>query len=108
MITLTNNAIQRIQALIAQESSEPPLRLRLGITGGGCSGFQYHFMLDSALNPDDHVFGTPSAEIVVDEVSLELLKGSLVDYVEDLTSSSFIVKNPNASSGCGCGHSFSV
>lgn len=108
MITLTDRAIERIYCLIGKEPSHPPVRLRLSVSGGGCSGFQYNFVLDSALNSDDHIFNSQSAEVVIDNVSLNLLEGSIIDYVEDLTSSSFVIKNPNATSGCGCGNSFSI
>ena len=82
--------------------------LRLAVTGGGCSGFQYNFSMDDALQDDDRVFERDGSRLVVDETSLELLAGAEIDFVEDLMGSYFQVKNPNASSSCGCGSSFAV
>ena len=82
--------------------------LRLAVSGGGCSGFQYGFSFDDARNEDDRVFERDGVKLVVDETSLDLLVGAEVDFVEDLVGSSFQVRNPNASSSCGCGSSFSV
>jgi iron-sulfur cluster insertion protein len=82
--------------------------LRITVSGGGCSGFQYGFSLDDQKNDDDRLFERDGVTVVIDEVSLDLLKGSEVDFVEDLIGSYFAIKNPNASSTCGCGSSFSV
>jgi iron-sulfur cluster insertion protein len=82
--------------------------LRLAVSGGGCSGFQYGFSFDDARNEDDRVFERDGVKLVVDDTSLDLLVGAEVDFVEDLVGSSFQVRNPNASSSCGCGSSFSV
>ena len=82
--------------------------LRITVSGGGCSGFQYGFTFDPARNEDDRLFERDGAQVVVDEVSLELLNGSEIDYVEDLAGASFAIRNPNAASSCGCGNSFSV
>jgi iron-sulfur cluster insertion protein len=81
---------------------------RVSISGGGCSGFQYGFSLDDQRNADDREFRRGDVGIVVDEVSLDLLRGSEVDFVEDLIGSYFAIRNPNATSTCGCGSSFSV
>ncbi len=105
-ISLTPNAIERILALIEEEKK--PLLLRITVNGGGCSGFEYNFSVDSAVQDDDLVFGDDKAKVAVDGVSYSLLKGSTVDYVEDLVGSSFVIKNPNASSACGCGNSFTI
>ena len=106
-VSLSAAAAQRIAALIAAEGN-PALMLRLAVSGGGCSGFQYGFSFDDARNEDDRVFERDGVKLVVDETSLDLLVGAEVDFVEDLVGSSFQVRNPNASSSCGCGSSFSV
>jgi iron-sulfur cluster insertion protein len=108
MINLTENASQRIHYLIAQEADNQAWNLRLSVSGGGCFGFKYEFTLDNTVQPDDQIFKTNDVGLIIDPVSLSLLEGSVVDYVEDLSSSSFVIKNPNATSGCGCGNSFSV
>ena len=106
-VSLSAAAARRIAALIAAEGN-PALMLRLAVSGGGCSGFQYGFSFDDARNEDDRVFERGGVKLVVDETSLDLLVGAEVDFVEDLVGSSFQVRNPNASSSCGCGSSFSV
>jgi iron-sulfur cluster insertion protein len=82
--------------------------LRVSVSGGGCSGFQYNFALDRNRNEDDLSFTRDGAEIVVDETSLDLLGGAELDFVEDLSGAFFQMRNPNAASSCGCGMSFSV
>jgi len=106
-ITITDSAAKRIAALKVQEQAEASF-LRIAVSGGGCSGFQYGLSFDDATKPDDIVFEHGGERIVVDEVSLELLAGSEVDFVEDLMGASFQIKNPNAASSCGCGNSFSI
>jgi iron-sulfur cluster insertion protein len=106
-VSLSATAARRIAALIAAEGN-PALMLRLAVSGGGCSGFQYGFSFDDARNEDDRVFERDGVKLVVDDTSLDLLVGAEVDFVEDLVGSSFQVRNPNASSSCGCGSSFSV
>ena len=106
-VSLSAAAARRIAALIAAEGN-PALMLRLAVSGGGCSGFQYCFSFDDARNEDDRVFERDGVKLVVDETSLDLLVGAEVDFVEDLVGSAFQVRNPNASSSCGCGSSFSV
>jgi iron-sulfur cluster insertion protein len=106
-VSLSAAAARRIAALITAEGN-PALMLRLAVSGGGCSGFQYGFSFDDARNEDDRVFERDGVKLVVDETSLDLLVGAEVDFVEDLVGSSFQVRNPNASSSCGCGSSFSV
>jgi iron-sulfur cluster insertion protein len=107
-ISISPSAARRIAALIAAEGGSDLLRLRIAVSGGGCSGFQYGFTLDDQRHDDDRVFERDGVSVLVDEVSLELLGGAQLDYVEDLMGSYFVVKNPNASSTCGCGSSFSV
>lgn len=104
--TLTPAAAQRV-ALIARKQAKAAM-LRLSVEGGGCSGFQYRFDLAEDPAEDDTVTETDGVKLVIDPVSLDLLEGSVVDYVESLGGASFQVTNPNAASGCGCGSSFSI
>lgn len=106
--TLTDSAASRINYLKSKNSS-PSLRMRIAVKGGGCSGFQYEFGLDSAEPAaDDKVFSHNGADVVMDELSLSIIGGSTLDFVEDLSSAGFEIKNPNATARCGCGNSFSV
>jgi iron-sulfur cluster insertion protein len=104
-ITISDSAARRITAL--KEAAEGAF-LRIAVSGGGCSGFQYGLSFDEETSPDDVVFEHGGIRVVVDDVSLELLNGSEVDFVEDLMGASFQIKNPNAASSCGCGNSFSI
>jgi len=106
-VSMTASAAMRVAALIAKEGGKD-LMLRVSVSGGGCSGFQYGFSLDDTVNADDRTFHRDGVTAVVDETSLELLAGSEVDFVEDLGGSAFQIKNPNATSSCGCGSSFAV
>jgi len=106
-IVLTESAARRITVLRAQENVENAL-LRIAVSGGGCSGFQYGLSFDDQRNEDDFVFERDGVGVVVDDVSLGLLNGAEVDFVEDLMGASFQIKNPNAASSCGCGNSFSI
>ncbi|MGB8274474.1 MAG: iron-sulfur cluster insertion protein ErpA [Alphaproteobacteria bacterium] len=106
-IALTERAARRISALQQQDENKGQ-RLRVAVFGGGCQGYQYSFSFDDALNDDDRVIERGGAVVVVDDISLGLLAGSELDYVEDLVGSYFAVKNPNATSSCGCGSSFST
>src|SRR5437016_14613108 len=106
-ITITDSAAARIAALKAQEEAEGAF-LRIAVSGGGCSGFQYGLSFDEQRNPDDFVFERDGVQVIIDDVSLDLLNGAEVDFVEDLMGASFQIKNPNAASSCGCGNSFSV
>jgi len=105
-VTLTENAAKRI-ALIAERQSKPAV-LRLAVDGGGCAGFTYKFELADGADAEDIVTETDGVKLVVDPMSLDLVRGSAVDFVEDLGGAAFKVTNPNAQSGCGCGSSFSV
>ena len=105
-ITLTQSAAKRV-AWIAERQSQPAV-LRLAVDGGGCAGFTYKFELAEAADADDVIAETDGVKLVVDPISLDLVRGSAVDFVEDLGGASFRVTNPNAASGCGCGSSFSV
>jgi iron-sulfur cluster insertion protein len=105
-IILTASAAKRVASIAARQSK--PAILRLAVDGGGCAGFTYKFDLADAAEDDDSVSQTDGVTLVVDPASLELVKGSAVDFVEDLGGAAFRVTNPNAQSGCGCGSSFSV
>ncbi|HVM22166.1 MAG TPA: iron-sulfur cluster assembly accessory protein [Sphingomicrobium sp.] len=105
-ITLTENAARRV-AWIAARQRKPAI-LRLAVDGGGCAGFTYKFELAEQPQVDDAIAETDGVKLVVDQVSLDLVRGSAVDFVEDLGGAAFRVTNPNAQSGCGCGSSFSV
>jgi iron-sulfur cluster insertion protein len=106
-IVLTENAARRIAALRLQERVENAL-LRIAVSGGGCSGFQYGLSFDDQKNEDDFVFERDGVGVVVDEVSLGLLNGAEIDFVEDMMGAAFQIRNPNAASSCGCGNSFSI
>lgn len=105
-VTLSDSAAARVAAIAVKQNR--PALLRLSVEGGGCSGFTYKFDLADAPDDDDSVTRTGDAQLLVDAVSLDLLEGSVVDYVENLGGASFQVTNPNAAAGCGCGSSFSV
>lgn len=105
-IRLTEAAAARVAA-IAERQGKPAI-LRLSVEGGGCSGFQYRFALADAPEADDLTTETDGVKLLVDSVSLDLVRGCVVDFVESLGGAAFRVDNPNAASGCGCGSSFSV
>lgn len=106
-LIFTDSAAHKVKNLIAGEDN-PNLRLRVYITGGGCSGFQYGFTFDDQVNDGDLTVENQNVGLVVDPMSLQYLIGATVDYVEGLEGSRFVVQNPNASSTCGCGASFSI
>jgi len=106
-ISLTDNAARKVKTLIGEEGN-PDLKLRVFVTGGGCSGFQYGFSFDESVNDDDTVIKHQGAELLVDSLSYQYLVGSKVDYTEGLEGSRFIVENPLATTTCGCGMSFSI
>ena len=105
-LTLSENAARRIKAIAASEGR--PLMLRVAVDGGGCSGFQYRFDLVDTVEDDDLRVERDDAVALVDVVSLALLKGSEIDFVDELAGAEFRVRNPNAKSSCGCGVSFSI
>lgn len=105
-ITLAPSAAARVAAIAAKQHK--PAVLRLAVDGGGCSGFQYKFELDEAPAVDDTVAETDGVRLLVDPVSLDLVAGSVVEFVESLGGAAFRVTNPNAVAGCGCGSSFAV
>ncbi len=106
-VVLTESAAQRI-AILRDQGQEESAFLRITVSGGGCSGFQYVFAFDRQRHDDDFVFERDGVAVVVDDVSLGLLNGAEVDFVEDLMGASFQIRNPNAASSCGCGNSFSI
>ena len=105
-VTVSARAAKRIAEILKAEPA--PVMLRVAVTGGGCSGFQYNFVLDAERADDDLVIERDGATVLVDAMSLEFLKGAEIDFADDLIGAAFKVKNPNASSSCGCGTSFSV
>jgi iron-sulfur cluster assembly accessory protein len=105
-VTLTERAARRIADILKVEPESTVLRL--AVTGGGCSGFQYDFCLDDARAEDDLLIARAGAVVAIDPVSLDFLKGSEIDFVDEMIGASFKVNNPNATASCGCGTSFSV
>ena len=106
-INFTDSACNKVLDLIAEEGN-PDLKLRVFVTGGGCSGFQYGFTFDEEQSEDDFVIQQPGMAILIDAVSMQYMIGSTIDYKEELMGSSFTINNPNATTTCGCGSSFSV
>jgi iron-sulfur cluster insertion protein len=107
VLFLTESAVAKVKALVADEEN-PSLKLRVYVTGGGCSGFQYGFAFEDAANEDDTVVEKDGVTALVDPLSYQYLVGSEVDYKEGLEGSRFVINNPNASTTCGCGSSFSI
>ena len=106
-IGISPSAAERVRHLLVREGRAGAM-LRVTVSGGGCSGFQYGFAFDTTRNGDDRVFNGDGVDVVVDEISLELLDGSTIDFVEDLSGAAFRIDNPNATASCGCGSSFAV
>jgi len=106
-ITITESAQEKIADIIAEENN-PNIKLRIFVQGGGCSGFQYGFTMDEDQNEDDFVVEKEKVTMLVDSMSYQYLAGATVDYKEDLNGSAFTIKNPNATTTCGCGSSFSI
>lgn len=105
-ITLSARAAKRIAEILKSEGQ--PAMLRVAVTGGGCSGFQYNFALDDVKADDDLVLERDGAVVLIDPLSIDFLKGAEIDFVDDLIGASFRINNPNAQSSCGCGTSFSI
>lgn len=103
----TDNAANKVRELIEEEGNAD-LKLRVFVTGGGCSGFQYGFTFDEAQNEDDTVMQKNGVTLLIDPMSYQYLVGAEIDYTEGLEGAQFVIKNPNASSTCGCGSSFNV
>jgi len=106
-IEFSDAAASKVKTLIAEEEN-PALKLRVYVTGGGCSGFQYGFTFDEKVNEGDMTIENQTVTLVVDPMSLQYLVGGIVDYTEGLEGSRFYVNNPNATTTCGCGASFSI
>lgn len=104
-VILTQNATRKLSTLLAEENN-PNLKLRIFVSGGGCSGFQYGFTFDETQEESDAVVESEGVKVLVDNVSVNYLRGAEVDFVEDLNGAHFVIKNPNAASSCGCGNSF--
>lgn len=106
-LVFTDSAANKVKELIVEEGN-PELKLRVFVTGGGCSGFQYGFTFDEVSNEDDTVMEKNGVMLLIDPMSFQYLVGAEIDYSEGLQGSQFVIKNPNATSTCGCGSSFSV
>lgn len=106
MITLTPNAIKQVKEILSNEPSDS--KLRVYVHGGGCTGFQYGFSIDTEVNEDDHSIEVEDITILVDSVSSQYLDGVEINYTSSLAGSNFSIKNPNATAQCGCGSSFAV
>lgn len=106
-LLFTDSAANKVKELIAEEGN-PELKLRVFVTGGGCSGFQYGFTFDEVTNEDDTAMEKNGVTLLIDSMSFQYLVGAEIDYSEGLQGSQFVIKNPNAASTCGCGSSFSA
>ena len=104
---VSSSAARRVAEIVAAEGN-PALKLRIAVSGGGCSGFQYGFTLDDSTTPDDVAVSRDGVTVLSDTVSLDLMRGCEIDFVEDLAGASFQIRNPNAKTSCGCGTSFSI
>ena len=107
VVSLTPRAVEKVRSLKSEEAN-PDIKLRVFVTGGGCSGFQYGFTFDEKINEGDMTIEKQGVTMVVDPMSLQYLVGGEVDYIEGLEGSRFLVNNPNATTTCGCGSSFSI
>ena len=106
-INFTDNAVNKVKELIEEENT-PDLKLRVFVSGGGCSGFQYGFTFEESINEDDTQVTKDSVTLLIDPMSLQYLTGAEIDYQDNVQGSQFVIKNPNAETTCGCGSSFSV
>lgn len=106
-LTFTENAASKVKQLIDEEGNDS-LKLRVFVSGGGCSGFEYGFTFDELINEDDMVVEKNNVKLLVDPMSLQYLIGAEIDYQESLQGAQFVIKNPSATSTCGCGSSFSI
>jgi iron-sulfur cluster insertion protein len=107
VLLFTDNAANKVKELIDEEGN-PDLKLRVFVTGGGCSGFQYGFTFDEEVNEDDTAMEKNGVTLLIDPMSYQYLAGAEIDYSEGLEGSQFVIRNPNATSTCGCGSSFSA
>jgi iron-sulfur cluster insertion protein len=106
-LIFTDSAAAKVKELVEEEGN-PELKLRVFVQGGGCSGFQYGFTFDEAVNDDDTQMAKNGVTLLIDAMSLQYLVGAEIDYKEDLQGAQFVIKNPNATTTCGCGSSFSA
>lgn len=106
-LTFSDSAAGKVKSLIEEEGN-PELKLRVFVTGGGCSGFQYGFTFDEVQNEDDFVMEKGGVTLLIDAMSMQYMMGAEIDYTEGLEGAQFVIRNPNAQSTCGCGSSFSV
>ena len=106
-LDFTDSAASKVSELVKEEGN-PALKLRIYVSGGGCSGFEYNFAFDEAVNEDDTVIEKNGVSLLIDAVSFQYMEGASVDYLEGLEGARFVINNPNATSTCGCGSSFSV
>ncbi len=106
-LIFTDNAAAKVSELIAEEGN-PNLKLRVYVTGGGCSGFQYGFTFDEEISEDDTQVEKNGVTVLIDAMSIQYLTGAQIDYKDDLNGSQFVIRNPNATTTCGCGSSFSA
>lgn len=107
ILVFTDSAAEKVRELIEEEGN-PDLKLRVFVTGGGCAGFQYGFTFDEDVAEDDTMFEKNGVKLLIDAMSYQYLIGAEIDYTEGLEGSQFVIRNPNATSTCGCGSSFSV
>lgn len=107
LLDFTDNAANKVKLMIEEEGN-PALKLRIYVSGGGCSGFQYNFAFDELINEDDTVIVKNGVSLLIDAMSYQYMEGASVDYLEGLEGARFVINNPNAASTCGCGSSFSV
>lgn len=106
-VNFTDNAVNKVKTLIEEEGT-PDLKLRVFVSGGGCSGFQYGFTFEESVNDDDTQVIKDTVTLLIDPMSLQYLTGAEIDYQDNVQGSQFVIKNPNAETTCGCGSSFSV
>src|SRR5215469_8383171 len=106
-LVFTDSAAEKVRDLVMEEGN-PELKLRVFVQGGGCSGFQYGFTFDETTNEDDTVMNKSGVQLLIDSMSYQYLVGAEIDYKDDINGAQFVIKNPNATTTCGCGSSFSV
>ena len=106
-LVFTDSAVEKVRELLIEEGS-PELKLRVFVQGGGCSGFQYGFTFDELVNDDDTIIDKDGVQLLVDAMSFQYLVGAEIDYKDDLDGAQFVIRNPNATTTCGCGSSFTM
>ncbi|GHC48392.1 putative iron-sulfur cluster insertion protein ErpA [Alcaligenes pakistanensis] len=106
-LIFSDSAVEKVRELLIEEGS-PELKLRVFVQGGGCSGFQYGFTFDELVNDDDTIIDKGGVQLLVDAMSFQYLVGAEIDYKDDLDGAQFVIRNPNATTTCGCGSSFTM